>query len=324
LFLLSILLVSSHLLAMNLATAGPLLALWLRCRRGGDDPLSQQIGLAVVGISLAGLLVGMLLGGAAILFAPDEGLWNALLRFPASAYWYGAAELAFSALCLLGMVAVWHRGGWWKWLVGVLAMLSVTNLSYHFPPWMLVISNLASDPGWAAGELFDRAQLLPLMLREEVLALSVHVVMSSIAVAACGVLWLVARKDAETIESPGGRQIARGAAICALVVSVLQIPIGVWVLLSLPAGGRNALLGDSLLASLLFIASLLLVFRLLQRLFSVAMGEFDRKQVQHVVWLLIAVVVMMTASMRLSREAAAGDWVKVELPKGKMETPLAA
>ena len=98
------------------------------------------------------------------------------------------------------------------------------------------------------------------------------------------------------------------------MATVLQIPVGVWVFTALPRASRDALFGGSLLAMAAFVAGLMLTLRLIQQLVLIAMGEVDRTQLQRATVTLLAVVLLMTAGLRLSREA------EVQLPHAAGET----
>ncbi|MDZ4659153.1 MAG: hypothetical protein SH868_16395 [Bythopirellula sp.] len=306
--LLTTLLLAVHLLAMNLASAGPVVCIWLRW---GGNELNDSLGRQLAWWSIVALVLGMVTGGLLIVTTPGDGLWNALARFPANAYWFAAAELVFSLVCLVAI-----SGGWQvlnKWWLAFLAVMTATNLLYHFPPMMAVIGQLATNGKWASEAVIDRPVLLGLMGRGEVLALSFHFGLSSLAVAGIAVLQLLTRQQkqaAEAIASP-----ARGAAVIALVATLAQIPIGVWLLTSLPAASRTALMGTSSLASLTFLVALVTSLGLLQRLVTVALGETDHKNLRQVVSLLCGVVLLMTFSLRLSRP-------NVPLPKA--ETKIAS
>jgi hypothetical protein len=60
-------------------------------------------------------------------------------------------------------------------------------------------------------------------------------------------------------------------------------------------------MGKSLGGSLAFVAAMILSLILLQRLFAAAIGDVDRKNLRTIVTLTCLVVLLMTASLRLSR-----------------------
>ena len=109
--LLTTLLLAVHLLAMNLASAGPVVCIWLRW---GGNELNDSLGRQLAWWSIVALVLGMVTGGLLIVTTPGDGLWNALARFPANAYWFAAAELVFSLVCLVAISGGWQvLNKWW-------------------------------------------------------------------------------------------------------------------------------------------------------------------------------------------------------------------
>ena len=304
--LLIILVLSVHLLAMNLASAGPLFGIWLGRRGEGNDPLWDNLGRTLAWCSFWAMLLGMLAGGGQMLFAPSDGLLAALARFPSRALWVFGAELLFSLVCLLLYAGCWRSLRRRRWLHASLALLSSSNLLYHFPPLMSVLGKLANDPTWAKPQTLDRTTLLPLMLRGEIVALSTHFVLASLAVAAVTVLWLSGRSSANLSDEETWKKTAlplsRRAAWVALFVTAIQLPVGIWLLVSLPRSARTSMMGDSALASLAFVGALLLTFILLQRLLSIAIGTVRPQDLRQTGWLLATLVLLMTATLYESRD----------------------
>ena len=298
---LTTILLALHLLAMNVASAGPLVCVWLGWRQQKFGELGSQLGQKLAWYCVLAFLAGMITGGLMLLTIPSNNLWPALRRFPGSAYWFAGAELIFSLVCMVSLAGAWNILS--RWWLAVLAFASASNLLYHFPPLMAVIGQLAANAQWTAEPIVDRPILLKFMANGEVLALSFHFGMSSLAVAALVVLDIISRKSVEEI-SHESQSIARGAATVALSASLLQVPIGIWLLTSLPATSRTALMGNNIWASLAFMAALVATIKLLQLLVMVVLGETDKKNLRQVVSLACAVVLLMTMSLRLSRPTA--------------------
>ena len=164
---------AAHLLAVNVASAGPLIAaaVWRQGRGGLDE--RTWLSTRLTQRSLAALVVGSLLGGL-LLAVPNPGVTAALARFPKSLYWYAGAELVFSAFCLALLWALQRKNRVGRWGAWILAVLSSSNLLYHFPPLMAVFGELVADPAWAPGGLIDHAAMLRLWARPEILALWAH------------------------------------------------------------------------------------------------------------------------------------------------------
>jgi hypothetical protein len=293
----TILLLSIHLLAMNIASAGPMIAVWLTWHGSADLPRSS-LGRQMMWLSIAGLCIGMHTGGLMLLSSPSEGLALALKRFPANAYWFALAELVFSLMCMSIGVALWNRVS--KWWLAILAFATSTNLLYHFPPLMAMIGELANNPNWTDIEIINRPDVLKLMRHSEVLSLTFHFGMSSFAVSAIAVLALITRRSEDDAVAA---TTARKSALIALVASLSQVPIGVWLLTSLSNTSRSALTGDNLFASMAFIIAILGTIKLLQTLLSIALGQTDAKTLRTAAAHVCVVVLLMTTSLRMSRKS---------------------
>jgi hypothetical protein len=313
------LLLAAHLLAMNLASAGPVVGAWLARR---PEPEGEH-GRGVFRASLYALLVGSLLGGALIVW-PSSGLRQALGRFPADAYWFGGLELLFSAACIAALAFGGAPIGRRRWIIGGLAIVSATNLLYHFPPLMAVLGELAADPGWAKEEVIDRATLLRLWKRPEILSLWAHFVLASITVACVAAMW-PGRSTHRAVDGEAGLVERRLGAV-ALAASTLQIPVGLWLLGTRGAGNRDAILGGELLAVLLFAGGVLGALWLLQSLLAVTLGE--RGAISRATVAIIIVTVLMTATLRTARDgktkpdAAAAEWPRTSANQQPLERQI--
>lgn len=298
--LLVILLLTAHLWAMNVASAGPLLGIWLGRHR--TSPLQDSIGKSLAWLAVGGLVLGMATGGLQLYCFTNAGLFAAMNRLPTRALWFAGAELLFSLICLLIYAGCWdvlrnHR--WWHAFV---ALATSSNLLYHFPPLMSVLGKLAYDPTWAKAEVLNRAELLPLMLRSEVLALSAHFALASIAVSAITVLWLLSRVNGEEAEK-SKQPLSRCTAWIALISTSLQLPVGIWLLIALPRAMRTSMMGTSVAASMAFIGALLLTFLLIQKLLTIAIGTTQPRELRQACWTLAALVLLMTTTLYVSRSA---------------------
>jgi hypothetical protein len=298
---LNVVFLSVHLLAMNLASAGPLVCVCLRGRQSAPAEIADRVGLRLAWLSVAALVVGILLGGA-LLYMPSSGaLWDALRRFPSQSYWQAGLELAFTLACMAAYAGAWRRLERRRWLHAALALLAATNLLYHFPSLMAVIGKLATNPSWTDTPVIDRSELRSLMSRGEVTSLWVHFALASLAVAGVMALALVTRRGDSMWEDESARRAARVTAGIAMVATILQLPVGLWVLSTMPNVARGALMGASPLASLIFLAALVLSLMLAGRLVAIAWGNARHVEARRAGWLLVGVVLLMTASMRCSR-----------------------
>jgi hypothetical protein len=281
-----------HLLAVNVAAAGPLVAAWLASRDGAGLPAARR----VVWQSLAGLAVGAVLGGGLLLTA-SERMQASLARFPASTYWFAAMELAFSAACLGGMVLAIRADRARPWLAWLLALASASNLLYHFPPLMTIIGKLADDPLWASDRVITRQVLKGLAMRPEVLAFWAHFTLASIAAAAI-VATALAPGEASRPEHEG---LFRRLAGAALAATLAQLPVGVWLLVAGGSAERDAMLGERLIASAAFMGGVIAALALAHTLAMITLGDAAPNMRRRSGWLLVAVAVLMSATLMASR-----------------------
>jgi len=294
------LVLAAHLLAMNVASAGPLVAAWLLWQDRGSGQVGAPWSVRLCRLSLAMLVVGSALG-AGLLLLPNPAVRGVLARFPADAYWFAGLELVFSAACMLALIVGRDWFAKRRWLAAAVALASATNLLYHFPPLMAVIGELAADPRWASAEVLDRPALLQLWRRPEILSLWIHFVLASLAVAPIAALWQRARRDKE-LDDPNAEPIVRRLGAWALGATLLQLPVGLWLLAAADDSVRESMMGRDAAASLFFAGGLVAAMGLVQALVGIALGEGPRG-VQRAGWLLVLVTVLMSATLRTSRTA---------------------
>jgi hypothetical protein len=303
------LLLTIHLSAMNVASIGPLVGAWFQ-QWSVRGPGSGAAGFAdaarrIFAWSLTALALGAVVGGA-MLLSPSPGMQAALKRFPADAYWFAGSEIVFSALCIAGC---WRLRNWPKttWL---LSIATASNLLYHFPPLMSVLGELAADPQWTEQEVLDRDTLLGLWRRPEVLSLWLHFVLASIAVGSVVSLVAyersVARSAPEPSEDDGGLlgdHVTRRLAGAALAATLLQIPVGLWLLLSSDDGAQQSMMGGDWLATIGLAGGVWVALGVMQSLASLTWGGSDRRQLFRACCLLLLTILLMSMTLRSSRQA---------------------
>jgi hypothetical protein len=303
--LLIILLLSAHLFAMNVATAGPFVCLWLgRRARRNDDPLARDAGRWLALQSVMGLTGGIVLGGlvlVAIWFHRPDPFFRPAELIPRSRYWFGIGELAFSYVLLMIYLATWNRsaGRWWH---ASLAFLAATNTIYHFPPLFSAIGVLSTRPEmWNRPEL-DRSAFLALLRDPETLSRTAHFILASFAVTGVMLLARASRlaKQPET-EADAARMTIWGGWL-ALVPTVIQLLSGLWLLFSSPAPLQTALTGGELGTTMLFGISLLAAFGLLPALASAAFGAAGRKERFRAMVFLAVTILSMVAARHLAHQ----------------------
>ena len=294
-----ILVFSMHLLLVNVAMAGPLVALVLRRRQVRHaDALAGSLGLELIHAALACLVAGLLLGAGllALVWHNAPGTYVTALRaVPASRYWFGLGELVFYVLCM-GLIA-------WRWnrtrrsvAISIFAVLAATDLMFHFPPLFTIIAVVAERPEMLRRTI-DRSTYYRLMLDGEVLARVLHVWLASLAVTGVAVCVMAARRSAREASPRSDAHVCRLGAGLALVTTVLQLPVGLWVLFMLPENARTSLLGRDVLATGMFALAVLLTLHLLYVLAVIALGETDTKKVREAALATVAIAVLMTGSL---------------------------
>ena len=294
---------AAHLLTVNIASAGPLFAasFWRPSRAAPEA--GRWLSTRLTKASFAALIIGSILG-AALLAVPSPGLEAALARFPSSMYWYAGSELAFTAICLALMLLLQRKYRIGRWGAWSLALLSSSNLLYHFPPLMAVFGELVADPAWAPSGEIDRPAMLRLWMRPEILALWAHFTLAAIATTAVFALWTIRRQPADEMQADDSAiaaRVARRLAAAALIASLVQIPVGVWLVVVSDEATRSSIMGGSLPASAMFLGGLLATFALLQTLVYLAFGDQTTAATRRAAWLLVAIVFLMTGTLRVSR-----------------------
>ena len=301
-----VLVLAAHLLAANLAGAAPLVCIWLDRRETRlHDALAGDLGRYLARQSLVWLSVALALGAATLglVWQSDwETFYAAASRLPASRYWWGAAELAFYYACVGGYLLLWRSPGRVpSWCVAVrrlLGLLASTNLLYHFPLLFTVIGVFATRPDAAAVPLeFRRAILDP-----EVFSQFAHHVLASFAVVGIAIMGYALRIKRQGGDAEQADRIARWGGRVALVPTVLQLFVGLYVLMELPPRARDGLLGGDAIATLLFFASLVAAIVLMHRLASVAFGETERRNLISSMALLLVVVTAMVGTRTRARQ----------------------
>ena len=291
-------LLSLHLILVNLAAIGPLFCLALiyrTSREAGQTArwLTRQCCLALlVGMLLGGTIMGFYsLGGTAL---DGKRFYQALLSIPHDRLWWGVAELAFYYLCMLPIVFFWQPLSRRRWLIALLCFLAATNLIYHFTPMFVLVAQLQMAPVAAP---LSGSELIALYFSPPILARVVHHLLAGFAIVASVLLLRTASQAhrAVSIEARAAFDaLTRRGGLWVFVVTLLEIPSGIWFLLSLPSAVQKQLLGGSLWASGGFIAALVLVLLLVQKSLAVALGETARRDAWHLIGLLVLVVLLMT------------------------------
>ena len=295
-----ILLLAAHLLCMNVSSAGPLLCIWYADRKANSTkPWAQNIALSLSKWTVILLLLGVALGlalGTTSMLVGESQLVETLPLFRRKIVW-GIVEL----FCSLG----WMLGYWFwlkrrppqgftaRFLHGGLAVLSATNLLYHFPP-LLTVMTKAARGDLEVTEPVTAATFRGLVYQPIVMAHTLHFWWASLAVSGVFLFWL-ARKNEHA------QEITQFGAGVALAATVLQLPTGLWLLFVTPAQSQSKLVGGDALITSLFLFSMVAAYLLVQNLAVLALGDYDGKLPKRCGWLMLATVVMMSGTLHLLR-----------------------
>ena len=319
-----ILLTTLHLFAVNIAAAGPLACLMLEYRaRKRGEPTTDALAMRLARLSVGSLWIGGLLGMVSVGFlslGSNDWFLESIHRFPRIKFWNAGAELLFYLACMWGYLVWWKRSPrerlWQRIAHRTLAVLAATNLWYHFPPLFVVFTTLATLPSDAWPTVVDAGVYRQMMMDGEVASRSLHHVLASLAIVGVVVMGMALRQFRQKENREAARRLVAWGARFALVPTLLQLPIGIWVLVEYPR--HNLLMGDDLLCTGLLIASIVAALLLMHHLAAAAMGETDRKTIMRSMLLMAAVVLMMTAMLHHSRTLILNT-PKIEVPSWQPE-----
>jgi hypothetical protein len=291
-----ILLLAFHLICMNVASAGPLVCVWLDGIAAQNSAEAERVGkwlawksvqLAIVGAA-AGLMMGWL---------KWDSNYVAVLGQFKSRLWWGVAEFLFSLTLMVGY------GMWWgakpranraaRWVRSGIALLAATNLLYHFPTLFTLIAS--AQAGRLENVTVDSAMFRKLIASGEVPAVTSHFAMASFALTGTALIhfaWTASRTaDVQTRAGIWGARIALGSTL-------LQIPIGLWLVTAIPGNAQQRLMGGDWIGSGLLVGSLLAMLSLLHQLSAVAFGDTSRRQLLRANLTMLAVVTMMSGVLQ--------------------------
>jgi hypothetical protein len=212
-------------------------------------------------------------------------------------------EALFSLLMLAGWC--WFlpgRAGGRRWVVVVrslVATLAATNLLYHFPVLFSIASRM-QEAGETTGAIL-RGREFRALIGKETIGLGLHVTLASVAVAGA-MLLIFARRMLARGDAESAGVVARWGGRWALVPSLIQLPLGLYMLSILPPGEQSRLMGGSGLGVLLFVGALTAAFWLMNDLAQIAMGEVTRGLLTRAVIAMVVTVSLMTGMQLQTRE----------------------
>ncbi len=306
-------LLATHLLAVNVASGAPFWTVFCEVGYCRNRILAQRSGFYLSVAGFGALIVGLVLGLAlfGLRWTSEDKFDDAATLLQYKLGW-GGAELAFSAL--LGAISIWlwnERADasaarqWKRWIRGGIGFLNATNLLYHFPPLFLVLRRVAAEAAAGGDESgpINASQFRHLMIQPPVPAMSVHVILASLAMSGIALMGLSLRLRRQD-SSKEGELLADRAAIwagrAAIVPTLLQIPVGLWLLNDVGQSVQAKLIGGSLVASLLFLLAIVAALLLLHNLATVSAGQTDRRTLMISMGLSTLTVFLMTFAWHLA------------------------
>ncbi|MCE9546664.1 MAG: hypothetical protein K8T25_14380 [Planctomycetia bacterium] len=314
------LLLSAHLLCVDVAMVGPLVALLLASRQrrlAGEAPGEMHASDTTIGDagrwlmhrSWQALAVGIVLGlamGCLLWFAGGRPFFTALERLPNNRLYFGVGELAFYLVLVMCSGFGWDWLQRRPWLQVFMVVLATTNLIYHFPTMFVSVGQLAR--GSATAPALTGSEYRRLIWTPDILSQVAHHVVSAAAVVGAVLMgyavWLrdgmaKAGKGSANEQAEGAaRWIGLRGARLALGATLTQIPVGLWVLASLPTTARDGVLGSDLLTTGMFLSAMAASLAMLHFLSAAAMGDARRGECITAIALLLLVVVLMTGALR--------------------------
>ncbi len=309
---------AAHILCFNLTAAGPLVCIVLHFHQAKESGTELQNVAGEIGEQLAkwsfwsiclGSLLGLIL--LAVVWETNEAYRLTLLRFPKKHYWMAGSELFISMLFMLIYWKCWTRWKKRKWLHSFFAVFATTNILYHFPPMMSGIRKLAEYPELVLEETVSHQAFLKIWLKQDVLIFSTHVWLACFAVSGMVLAYLADRyqgqaqkgMNQETMKKTTNnseRYIQLGGWIF-LIPTLLQLLVGFFVLLTIPAGQQAALMGSNLLATSLLGVSIVVSLWLMHQWTRISLGDYGGGGVKRAAGVTVLLIVVMTFAMHLAR-----------------------
>ena len=182
----------------------------------------------------------------------------------------------------------------------LVALLASTNLLYHFPMLFAVIEHTVTT-GDTAGEPITSAAFRGLIVQPAILSRATHFILAAIAM--CGVMLLgyALRLRRRKADEADVQCVAAWGAQIALLPSLAQIPVGLWLTASLSAPLQSAVTGNDLISTLLLLGSIGLAIWMLQTLAAIAIGDSQRGKLIKAMVLMVVVITLMSGVLQRLR-----------------------
>lgn len=301
---LRIITLSLHLILMNLASVGPILSIWLDAKstRESSEEIAS-LGRTIGWWSVAALILGVVLGlvqGVLIWSQGNEAYFHALGSVWDSKIIYGFWEIGFSLVCTIGYLVWWGFGKrtsrWQRFLSRFLAILSATNLLYHFPTLFTILGLIARGEVEIESPV-DSGQFRTLLVHGEVIWFTLHFWFASFAVSGL----ITGRLCLKKLPEDQRESTAGTAFTIALIATLLQIPVGFVLTTTLNSAQQSRLMGGDTLCTAMFVLGVGLAFWLMHHLAGLAFFDRSLRKANMALMTLGGTIVLMTATMLLSR-----------------------
>ena len=293
------LLLAGHLVCMNVAAAGPWICLACEWQEGRGNQTAGRAGRALARLALLLLLIGILPGLILGWVLWEQGLADTLKRLPSRAI-FGLWELLFSAILMAAHLTWWRRAVCptrrARRLRCVLPLLAGANSLYHFPLLLVIISQVTHGQLVLRGSL--DLQFRDLLVHGAVASRAAHFILAAVATSGLALAWCSQRcRPAQGVDPNADLLVSTGGRV-ALAATVLQVPVGLWVLFELPARSWTRLMGGDTAGSLFLVLSLLASVWLLHKLAAMAFGDTSRQTLLQTIWAMAVVIALMTGVLR--------------------------
>ena len=289
------LLLSGHLMCMNIAAAGPWLCILCEWQEARGNQAAGKAGRHLAMLACTLLVMGVVPGLALGWMLWDRGLSGALARVP-SRFTFALWELLFSALLMGGHVVWWRRNPAptrrLRRLRCLLPFLAGGNSLYHFPLLLVILAQASRGQLQYIGILDPHFR--ELLLQGAIASRIGHFVLAAIAASGLAYAWCGLRCQ----PTPGASQLVTIGGRVALIATLLQVPVGLWVLFVLPHNSWDRLTGGDLAGSLFLWISLLASVWLLHTLTTLALHDTSPKTLHTAIWAMAIVIILMTGTLR--------------------------
>ncbi|GIW94356.1 MAG: hypothetical protein KatS3mg110_2397 [Pirellulaceae bacterium] len=297
-----------HLVLVNVGAGGPFLVAAMEAVPRTESVHVASWARCLLWLSLAGLLLGSVLGLLVGWHLWPHGL-GTIVRCMPSKIQFGVWEWVFSVVCLVVQLVWWYRAPeatvWVRWVRAAVGVVGSTNLLYHFPVLFAVITELMHG-GIAGGEVISASEFRRLLVTSSAGPRALHAAVASLGIGASALMMVAAWPT---------RRIApywiRWAAMWIAATTLGQWLIGFWVTTSLPPAAGRRLLGGSPLLLAVFVVCVLLALVITQLAARLCLNDPDRRVALLTAALVVLLAILMTwvsrqtmAPIRLPSESA--------------------